>query len=568
MCIILSGDIQLNPGPISEIQTTNHVDSTQLNSLIDRTNTNNTSQTSDLTFGPNPQNTSTPERRKKTKRNTLNAILINTNSVKSITKIAQLKTTIQSNNPDIMFLVETKIDENYPTYSFLPPNYNAIRKDRSIHGGGVLIAFRDDIVAEPLSNLNSNCEIVWTKIHFTRNKSIYFASYYRPPNDHLQSLEALHESLTKLYRTHKTPPNVVIAGDFNLPDINWSKQQITNNRTASKHNKLLEIINEFGLQNMMNNPTRIDSGNILDLILTSNPSIIVNTHTTPGMSDHEAVTFNVNLNPVRNSKPPHKIFQYKSANWDQLKDDINQLTTTYFHMNPNSKDISENWNFFRNNLTSLVDRNIPSRNTKAKVHLPWITREIIRMQRKRNKSHKKAKRTGRNRDWERFRELRRQASKAAAKSYTDYLNNHIGESLKTNPKQFWSFIKANKRECIGIPTLQTNGQIITNDRDKANTLNNQFSSVFTQEIYPIPKLAPSIYSDIPILEIGIDGVIKQLKNLNQNKATGPDELPARVLKETAVEIAPIITHIFQQSYNTSKLPDDWLQALVTPNTQK
>ena len=33
-------------------------------------------------------------------------------------------------------------------------------------------------------------------------------------------------------------------------------------------------------------------------------------------------------------------------------------------------------------------------------------------------------------------------------------------------------------------------------------------------------------------------------------------VPARVLKETAIEIAPIITQIFQQSYNTSKLPDD------------
>ena len=45
--------------------------------------------------------------------------------------------------------------------------------------------------------------------------------------------------------------------------------------------------------------------------------------------------------------------------------------------------------------------------------------------------------------------------------------------------------------------------------------------------------------------IGTNGIIKQLKNLNQNKATGPDELPARVLKETAEQIAPIITHIFQ-----------------------
>ena len=73
---------------------------------------------------------------------------------------------------------------------------------------------------------------------------------------------------------------------------------------------------------------------------------------------------------------------------------------------------------------------------------------------------------------------------------------------------------------------------------------------------------------MPHLDIGINGIIKQLKNLNQNKATGPDELPARVLKETAEQIAPIITHIFQQSYNTGKLPNDWLQALVTLSTRK
>ena len=51
---------------------------------------------------------------------------------------------------------------------------------------------------------------------------------------------------------------------------------------------------------------------------------------------------------------------------------------------------------------------------------------------------------------------------------------------KNKPQQLWSFIKANKGECIDIPTLQTNGQTITNDHDKAKTLNKQFSSVFTQ----------------------------------------------------------------------------------------
>ena len=69
-------------------------------------------------------------------------------------------------------------------------------------------------------------------------------------------------------------PNVVISSDFDLPDINWDRQQTIIIRTAIKHSQLLEIISEFGLQNMVNDPTRIESGNILDLILTSNPSII------------------------------------------------------------------------------------------------------------------------------------------------------------------------------------------------------------------------------------------------------------------------------------------------------
>ena len=79
-------------------------------------------------FGPNPQNASTPECQKRTQGNSLKGILINTNSVKSIEKATQLKATIHYSNPDIIFLVETKLDSNYQTYSFLPPNYVAIRK--------------------------------------------------------------------------------------------------------------------------------------------------------------------------------------------------------------------------------------------------------------------------------------------------------------------------------------------------------------------------------------------------------------------------------------------------------
>ena len=208
------------------------------------------------TFAPNPANTSTPDRKHVKTKSKLMAMLINCNSIKSNNKISQLQATINATNPDTILLVETKLDSSIPIYSFLPFNYDAIRNDRNLHGGGVLIAVRNDIIADPQDKLNTTCEIIWTKVHFVHKKSIYIASYYIPPNDYTASLEALHESLSILYRTCKTPPSVILAGYFNLPDINWDNICSTNAQTAAKHNKLIEIIGEFGL-------TKIWSMNLL-----------------------------------------------------------------------------------------------------------------------------------------------------------------------------------------------------------------------------------------------------------------------------------------------------------------
>ena len=161
-----------------------------------------------------------------------------------------------------------------------------------------------------------------------------------------------------------------------------------------------------------------------------------------------------------------------------------------------------------------MNNTIPHCNTEAKTHLPWISRELIRMQRNETKAIKKAKQTGLNKQLVQFRELRRQTTKALATSQKSYLNNQIGDSLKASPKRFRSFIKANKRENIGIPTLRINDKPITNDRDKANALNNQFTSVFTSERYPIPVIYPSLYSSMPPLDIGTNLIKCQQNNHN------------------------------------------------------
>ena len=59
---------------------------------------------------------------------------------------------------------------------------------------------------------------------------------------------------------------------------------------------------------------------------------------------------------------------------------------------------------------------------------------------------------------------------------------------------------------------------------------------------------------------------KQLLQLDLSEACGPDEIPARVLKELAPSVASWLSFIFQQYNDTSAVPSDglkpWFQLFI------
>ena len=70
------------------------------------------------------------------------------------------------------------------------------------------------------------------------------------------------------------------------------------------------------------------------------------------------------------------------------------------------------------------------------------------------------------------------------------------------------------------------------------------------------------------LIISETGVLKLLSNLNVHKASGPDKISPKILKELAPEIAPCLTLIFNKSYETGVVPKDWRCANVSPIFKK
>jgi len=101
-------------------------------------------------------------------------------------------------------------------------------------------------------------------------------------------------------------------------------------------------------------------------------------------------------------------------------------------------------------------------------------------------------------------------------------------------------------------------QLITDAQEKADALNNQFYSVFTDEdLMEIPESADTkVTSNILLITFSVTGIEHQLNLLNTHKSSGPDCIPAFVLHHCATEIAPILTVIFSQSLNTGLIPSD------------
>ena len=138
-------------------------------------------------------------------------------------------------------------------------------------------------------------------------------------------------------------------------------------------------------------------------------------------------------------------------------------------------------------------------------------------------------------------------------------------------KKFLCHVKSLRIDRCGVPVLIKDGIKHTTNQAKANVLNYHFSSVFTHDeeaTLPDICMGPSPYPSLPDININIAGVTNLLKGVNPYKATGPDCIPAKLLKEMAEELSPSLTLIFTAALQPGKIPQDWKKVSVTPIFKK
>ena len=189
-----------------------------------------------------------------------------------------------------MIATETCITSDFVDDYILPSNYTSIRDDKCATKHGVFIAHKTNLIVSQVDLIDKKTsEFVLARLQVVGHPDLYIGSFYRHTNSDPSSLKTLHDNIEKLTKGKKFP-NLIVAGDFNLPDINWPQHSIAPNpQYGEELNELgLNVMNDLYLTQMVEEPTR--GKNILDLLFSSSLDLIQNVEVSPGISDHCSVS--------------------------------------------------------------------------------------------------------------------------------------------------------------------------------------------------------------------------------------------------------------------------------------
>ena len=160
-------------------------------------------------------------------------------------------------------------------------------------------------------------------------------------------------------------------------------------------------------------------------------------------------------------------------------------------------------------------------------------------------------------------------------SHQEYLKNIFNQDNPTEEdkaevsKRFWSYVKSKKKDSCSVTPLRMDEVLVSDSRGRANILNHQYCSVFTNEdTSNIPSKDPPLPVTMPEITVTVPGVLKQLQGLNPRKASGPDGISTRVLRELAQLLSKHLAEFFQHSIDSGKVPAQWKKAIVSPIFKK
>ena len=466
---------------------------------------------------------------------------------------------------------ETKIDSTVSDNDLSIPGYTPHRQDRTAHGGGTLIYVSDVLHAKKVSRISrKEHEAIWIEVKPNKAKPIFVCSLYRPPsNKAIEHVKKYTEYLTSCLDNLPKDTEVFILGDFNV-DI-------------PKRNNLSSLVNELckskSLTQFVTSPTRVTeySSSTIDLVLSNSKHAGNCKVIDLGVSDHSLVY--IRREKVKIERKPRTIItrSFKNFNQEAFLEDLGNLDWSNV-LGSNCVDTATE--AFNSNLLNVLDRHAPIVHKRIRHDSPpWLNEGLLDAIKERDYLKKVAAKSGKNSvDWKRYQKKRN----AVIKLNNRLKREHFQQKLTDNASQsrkLWKTINnliPGKKQCASGPksVLDKNGIEVSDKKEMAKIFNNFFASVGsklgktfnfsdTNHINPSTNKNMFVFSNVRL-----STVQKIISNLDNNKATGLDEINVRSLKAGSPILSYYLTHIFNLSLSSGKVPKCWKKKRVTPVFKK
>ena len=495
-------------------------------------------------------------------------------------KLYEFQGFVLKHKPDIIIVNESWLKNSIFDLEILPENFKIIRADRSgkTHpwdpskpskfrkfGGGIFIAHRKDIGIESteVKLIKVQAEILTLNFKLPTGKTFSLSTFYRVGTLGIENFDLIKKYLTTLACKKKLDKHILI-GDLNFPEISWPDDSTT----VELHRKFLDLIMaDLNHSQLISKPTH-KNGNTLDLLFSNVPDLINNLSVLGRnevcASDHFGITFSIKFDISIKKTVNRKVYNYSKADWKGLNFELKRINWNYVI---EMHDPYTAWFLFKTIINNLCDKFIPKKSIRYQFQPPWFDTECDKVLSEKEKWRAKAhSESGTEEDHEKFRKLRSKFKKVMNEKMR--LNVIDDSDTTLISKKFWKHIKSKSKSSRIPETIWYKNCYRTKLVDQANLFNDYFFEQFSEKSYY--DIDINMNKDVQFMNLQFHelDVLLLLKAVNSSKAAGPDGIHGIFLKNCAASLAKPLTLMFNISYVTGCIPDDWKLASIVPIHKK
>lgn len=404
---------------------------------------------------------------------------------------------------------------------------------------------REHLKAKTIAN-HTTSELIATQI---KNRNITVFCVYKPPN---VNADKFYEDIVDMTTMHSDQTTVVVAGDTNMNILEQSKRQ-----------KVEHYGHEMNLQSHVLVPTHKEA--CIDHIMVTKGTIVTNIRVlSPIEKWHSVITCEIDTQTKESKGILKQIISlnWRKAQWNAMEIWLREQKLLKHMCSATS--VEECWKLLKSTCNNATELFVPKQKVKQKHKIKsWIKNATFSTLKRKNKLYKKWQKTKSQRDRSKFEKLRKTCKKQLMKDKQKWIEEAFNSE---NTNRFWSEVrKLNKPQTkIEIPELITNGHRAISNTEKAEILRSQFHSIWSQSIPSINlESGPGAYQECPI-----KWTYDEMRRLNPKKATGPDGISPKILRNMAAELAPCVAHLITRTWYTGDIPQDWKKAIVIPIPKK